>query len=99
VSDAEELAAGNQANRFDIRCIIGGAFAVCGLVLTLLGSFGSEHIKTKAAGINIDLWTGIGGARCAAPNAFASDGAVRHPGAWLLLQGRVDRDVERGQRA
>jgi hypothetical protein len=35
-------------------------FTVHGLVLTLMGIFGSEHIKTKAAGSNIDLWTGIG---------------------------------------
>jgi hypothetical protein len=44
----------------DIRRIIGGVFVVYGIVLTLMGIFGSEHIKTKAAGINIDLWTGIG---------------------------------------
>src|SRR5690242_2393052 len=60
LSDEEEIRAARQANRFDIRRIIGGVFIVYGLVLTLEGIFGSEHIKTKAAGINIDLWTGIG---------------------------------------
>jgi hypothetical protein len=56
----EERAAARQANRFDIRRIIGGVFVVYGIVLTVMGIFGSHHIKTKAAGINIDLWTGIG---------------------------------------
>ena len=60
LSDEEEVEAARQANRFDIRRIIGGVFVVYGLVLTALGIFGSEHVKTKAAGINIDLWTGIG---------------------------------------
>jgi hypothetical protein len=60
LSDEEELEAARQANRFDIRRIIGGVFVVYGIVLTVMGIFGSHHIKTKAAGINIDLWTGIG---------------------------------------
>jgi hypothetical protein len=60
LSDEEELEAAKQANRFDIRRIIGGVFLVYGLVLTLMGIFGTHHVKTKAAGINIDLWTGIG---------------------------------------
>ena len=60
LSEEEEREAARQANRFDIRRIIGGVFLVYGIVLTLMGIFGSHHIKTKAAGINIDLWTGIG---------------------------------------
>jgi hypothetical protein len=59
-TDEEEIAAAKAANRFDIRRLIGGLFAVYGLILLLLGLFGSHHIKTKAAGINVDLWTGIG---------------------------------------
>ena len=30
------------------------------IILIALGIFGSHHVKTKAAGINIDLWTGLG---------------------------------------
>jgi hypothetical protein len=37
-----------------------GLFALYGLILLLLGLFGSHHVKHKAAGINVDLWTGIG---------------------------------------
>jgi hypothetical protein len=48
-----------NANRFDIRRIISGLFGVYGLVLVALGLFGSDAIKEKAAGINIDLWAGL----------------------------------------
>ena len=30
------------------------------MILILLGIFGSSHVKNKAAGINVDLWTGLG---------------------------------------
>ena len=56
-SEAEAV---KTANRFDIRRLIGGVFILYGLILLALGIFGSHHIKTKAAGINIDLWTGLG---------------------------------------
>jgi hypothetical protein len=59
-SDEEEIEAARAANRFDIRRIIGGLFALYGLILLLLGLFGSHHVKTKAAGVNVDLWTGLG---------------------------------------
>jgi hypothetical protein len=48
------------ANLFDIRRIIAGVFALYGLVLLALGLFGAHHIKVKASGINVDLWTGVG---------------------------------------
>jgi hypothetical protein len=47
------------ANWFDIRRIIGGVFAVYGLVLVAVGLFGAHHVKVKASGININLWTGL----------------------------------------
>jgi hypothetical protein len=59
VSD-DEAAAVRLANRFDIRRIIAGVFTVYGLVLLALGVFGAQHIKDKASGINVDLWTGAG---------------------------------------
>jgi hypothetical protein len=58
-TDEEEIAAARAANRFDIRRIIGAVFELYGVVLTIAGIAGSHHVKTKAAGINIDLWTGI----------------------------------------
>jgi hypothetical protein len=59
-TDEEEALSARQANRFDIRRIIGGLFLLYGLILLILGLAGSSHVKHKAAGINIDLWTGIG---------------------------------------
>jgi len=58
-TDVDEAAAARAANRFDIRRIIGGLFALYGVVLVITGIVGSHAVKTKAAGINIDLWTGI----------------------------------------
>ncbi len=59
LSDEEEAAAARAANTFDIRRIIGALFALYGIVMVIAGVVGSHHVKTKAAGINIDLWTGI----------------------------------------
>jgi hypothetical protein len=60
LSDEEEEHAARMANRFDVRRIIGALFLVYGVVLTVLGIVGSHAVKTKAAGIDIDLWAGLG---------------------------------------
>jgi hypothetical protein len=59
-SDEDEAQAARAANKFDIRRLIGGLFCLYALILIALGLFGSHTIKTKAAGINVDLWTGLG---------------------------------------
>jgi hypothetical protein len=59
-TDEEEIRAARAANRFDIRRIIGGVFILYSLILIALGIFGSHAVKNKAAGINVDLWTGLG---------------------------------------
>ena len=59
-SDEDEAEAARAANRFDIRRLIGGLFCLYSVILIALGIFGSHHIKNKAAGINVDLWTGLG---------------------------------------
>jgi hypothetical protein len=59
-SDEDEAEAARAANKFDIRRLIGGVFCLYSLILIALGLFGSHEIKNKAAGINIDLWTGLG---------------------------------------
>src|SRR4051794_7995493 len=48
------------ANLFDLRRIIGGVFIVYGLLLTILGLFDSQEEIDKAAGVNINLWAGLG---------------------------------------
>jgi hypothetical protein len=60
VSDEDEARAAKAANRFDIRRIIGGLFVVYAVILIVVGIVGSHDVKTKAAGINVNLWTGIG---------------------------------------
>ena len=59
LSDEEELRAARLANRFDIRRLIGGVFLLYGVILLVLGIVGTSHVKHKADGININLWTGI----------------------------------------
>jgi len=59
-SEIDEETARKAANRFDIRRIIGGLFLVYGVILAVVGIFGSEATKTKASGINVNLWTGLG---------------------------------------
>jgi hypothetical protein len=58
--EVDEVEVAKAANRFDIRRLIGGVFILYGLILVALGILGSHHIKTKADGININLWTGLG---------------------------------------
>jgi uncharacterized membrane protein len=55
----DERAAARLANRFDIRRIIGGLFVLYGIILTVTGIVGSDESKNKAAGINVNLWTGL----------------------------------------
>jgi hypothetical protein len=48
------------ANLFDLRRIIGGVFVALGVLLTILGLFESQAEIDKAAGVNINLWAGLG---------------------------------------
>jgi flagellar motor component MotA len=47
------------ANLFDLRRIIGGLFVVYGVILAIVGLTDSQQEIDKAAGININLWTGL----------------------------------------
>jgi hypothetical protein len=58
-ADLDEAAAARTANRFDIRRIIGGLFVLYGVILIITGAVGSDEVKNKAAGVNVDLWTGL----------------------------------------
>src|SRR4051812_49508504 len=48
------------ANLFDLRRIIGGLFTVWGVLLIILGLTDNPIEANKAAGININLYAGIG---------------------------------------
>jgi hypothetical protein len=58
-TDEEERRAARAANRFDIRRIIGALFTLYGVILIVVGIVGDHTVKTKADGINVDLWVGI----------------------------------------
>ncbi len=55
----DEIRTARIANRFDIRRIIGGLFLLYGVILAVVGIVGSDEVKNKAAGINVNLWTGL----------------------------------------
>ena len=57
-ADREKQA--RAADLFDIRRIIGGLFLVYGLLLLVLGIGASQADIDRAAGTNVNLWTGIG---------------------------------------
>jgi NADH:ubiquinone oxidoreductase subunit 6 (subunit J) len=57
--DADEAERARLQNRFDIRRIIGALFVLYGVVLVVTGIVGSHAVKTKADGINVDLWVGL----------------------------------------
>lgn len=52
---------GHTAGAFDIRLIIAALFVIYGVVLTVTGlvATGTEDLA-KSAGLNINLWSGIG---------------------------------------
>ena len=54
------MRAAQAANLFDLRRIIGGVFVAYGILLTVLGLFDSQEEIDKAAGVNINLWAGLG---------------------------------------
>jgi xanthine/uracil/vitamin C permease (AzgA family) len=60
MSDTSTTRAERAANLFDLRRIIGGVFVAWGVLLTVLGLTESDAEVDKAAGININLYAGIG---------------------------------------
>jgi hypothetical protein len=59
-SEAAEVDHGAARNLFDLRTIIGGLFTLYGVMLTVYGIFDSQADVDKAAGVRINLWTGLG---------------------------------------
>jgi hypothetical protein len=59
-TETSETRVAQAANLFDLRRIIGGVFVALGLLLGILGLFESQQEIDRAAGVNINLWTGLG---------------------------------------
>ena len=56
--DADRAA--RAANLFDLRRLIGGLFVIYAVILIILGIGDSQAEIDKAAGININLYAGLG---------------------------------------
>jgi hypothetical protein len=62
MSGPEEAPAPSAAaSLFDLRTVIAVLFGVYGLVLTVMGLFFNDPAQlAKSAGIDLNLWTGVG---------------------------------------
>ncbi|WP_232662371.1 hypothetical protein [Pseudonocardia sp. TRM90224] len=61
MSEQPEEVSSSAAALFDLRTVIALLFGVYGIVLTLLGLFDNDPRQLeKSAGIDMNLWTGIG---------------------------------------
>lgn len=58
--ESAESATSGAASLFDLRNVIGALFTLYGIVLIVYGFFDSAADIEKAAGIRINLWTGLG---------------------------------------
>lgn len=54
-----EEESGAVRNLFDLRVIIGGLFVIYGIYLTIRGIIDSSAAVQQAAGVRINLWTGL----------------------------------------
>jgi len=89
--DAHEKAeaeGGGVRNLFDLRMIIGGLFAFYGVYLTIRGLIDSSAAVSQAAGVRINLWTGL--AALAVGLMFI---------AWALLRPLTLDEIVEGQAA
>ena len=64
IADSEQAEAdahrnARAANLFDVRRFIGGLFVIYGVILFVLGIGASDADVEKAAGVNVNLWTGL----------------------------------------
>jgi hypothetical protein len=50
---------GARATLLDLRRIIAGVLLLYGVILTVAGIVASDADKEKAAGVNVNLWTGL----------------------------------------
>jgi hypothetical protein len=59
-STNQEAAPSAASQLFDLRTVIAVLFGVYGIVLTVQGAFFEDEAQlTKAAGIELNLWSGI----------------------------------------
>src|SRR5215210_1336979 len=59
-SEADRRRAARAANLFDVRRLIGALFVIYGVILVILGLGESDASIEKSAGVNVNLWAGLG---------------------------------------
>ena len=59
IQQAESTESGALRNLFDLRIIIGVLFTLYGVYLTIYGIFDGQEALDQAAGVRINLWTGL----------------------------------------
>jgi hypothetical protein len=59
-AEADRRRAARAANLFDVRRLIGALFVVYGVILVILGLGESDASIEKSAGVNVNLWAGLG---------------------------------------
>src|SRR3712207_838424 len=87
-AEQAEAESGGVRNLFDLRMIIGGLFLLYGLYLAIRGLLDSDAAVAQAAGVRINLWTGLG--------ALAVGGAFV---LWALLRPLTIDEIVEGQAA
>ncbi len=55
----DEPATSTASSLFDVRTVIGGLFVFYGLVVTVTGFVDSAAAEEQAAGIDINVWSGL----------------------------------------
>jgi hypothetical protein len=58
-AELESRRAERAADLFGVRRFIGGLFVIYGVILFVLGLGASDADIDKAAGVNVNLWTGL----------------------------------------
>jgi hypothetical protein len=58
-AEVDAQRARRAASLFDLRRMIGGLFAIYGVILVILGLGASDAEIDKAAGWNLNLWVGV----------------------------------------
>ena len=59
IEETEEAPSSSAVRLFDIRRVIGGLFTLYGVLVLVAGIVDGSAASKKAAGIDINLWTGI----------------------------------------
>ena len=97
IAQAESEGSAAKRALFDLRTILGGMFLLYGAYLTVRGLLDSQAAIDQAAGVRINLWTGLGA--LAAGAAFLTWARLRPLSVEEIVEGTADEaDGDPGHR-